>query len=170
MAGHIRAHGATSPDRTTVPGPQSAAAIGVAPQFAPARSPPPAVRHSCGPPMTVAQHSSPQTVSRGRRVPAPLPNSLCTPRNALACRFHRQDPHHPPRTVESSLITNHTHNESHSRRSKQKPPVGLVMLRLSRISAAPMKRTKRIIGPRPPSSALNCHPTADGICSADSWY
>ena len=68
--------------------------------------------------------------SHGQRVPAPLPNLLCTPRNAPACQFHRQEPHLPPRTVRIF-----THNESHSRRSKQKPPVGLVILRLSRSKA-----------------------------------
>src|SRR5271166_4872082 len=55
MAGHVRAHGEASPDRTTAPGPQSAAMIGVAPLSDPARSPPPAARRSCDPPPPAVQ-------------------------------------------------------------------------------------------------------------------
>src|ERR1700728_3078 len=88
-----------------------------------------------------------------QRVPAPLPNLLCTPRNAAARRFHRQDPPHPPRTVEPQLIT-----KRHSRRSKQKLPVGSVILRLSRIGLGRIMVVvahDQLLGAIQPSSDVN---------------
>ena len=125
----VRAHGATSPDRTTAPGPQSAAAIDVAPRFAPARSLPPMVRRSCGPPPTAARYSSPRMASHGQHGPAPMPNLPCILETRLrAGSIVKIHPTLPGR-LESSLD-----NKSHSRRSKRKLPVGLVVLQLSRIS------------------------------------
>ena len=60
---HPLAHAASAPpDRTTAPGPQGGAAIGVAPPFAPAQSLPPMVRRSCDLRPKAARYSSPRTV------------------------------------------------------------------------------------------------------------
>ena len=82
--------------------------------------------------LAALRRQQPNTVVRERPHTVGVSQHRCQtccvpPRNALACRFHRQDPPHPPRTVGIS-----THNESHSRRSKRKLPVGLVILQLSR--------------------------------------